>query len=163
MRKLGKLLYNITGAINIALITVIIGMTFLQVFTRYVINVSVPWAQELTIYCMVWLVFLGCSMGMRKHEVASFSLLIDALPYLGKQILNLINTIILTVFMGILIKVNHVVILNAMPRLSSMMRMPMGYVSLALSVMAGLTCLYGVVDIYDYAVNIIKYAKGEKK
>lgn len=162
MRKLSQLLYNITGVLNIVLITVIIAMTFLQVFTRYVINASIPWAQELTIYCLVWLVFLGCSMGMRKHEVASLNLLVDALPYLGKQILRLINTIILTVFMVILIRVNHVVVLNAMPRLSGMMRIPMGYVNLALSVMAGLTCLYGIIDIYDYIVNIIKYVKGDR-
>lgn len=70
MRKLCDILYRITGGIVVTLMIEIILMTFLQVFTRYIINASIPWAQELIVYSMVWMVLLGCSMGMRKHEVA---------------------------------------------------------------------------------------------
>lgn len=160
MRKLSGLLYRITGVINIILITVIILMTFLQVFTRYVINASIPWAQELTIYCLVWLVFLGCSMGMKNHEVASLNLLIQKLPYVWQQLLNAFNSMLMVVFMIVLLRVNHVVILNAMPRLSGMMRIPMGYVNLALSVMAVLILLYCAIDSFDYITSIIRYRKG---
>ena len=114
MRKLSDILYKITGAINVVLITLIIVLTFLQVLSRYITHISMPWAQELTVYSMVWMVFLGCSMGMRKHEVARLTLLEQALPYRGKQILTIINNAILITFLFIIFKANIAVIANAL-------------------------------------------------
>lgn len=149
IKKLCDALYKVTGVINVALITAIILFTLLQVISRYVISFSIPWAQELTVYAMVWMVLLGCSMGMRKKELARLSLLVDLLPNTGRQIMRIINDLIITVFLAIILWVNHGVIVNAMPRLSGMMRIPMGYVNLALSAMAALIILYGLADIYD--------------
>lgn len=42
MRKLCDILYRITGVIVVTLMIEIILMTFLQVFTRYIINASIP-------------------------------------------------------------------------------------------------------------------------
>lgn len=159
MRKLSDILYKITGAINVVLITLIIVLTFLQVLSRYITHISMPWAQELTVYAMVWMVFFGCSMGMRKHEVASLTLLEQALPYRGKQILTIINNAILITFLVIIFKANIAVIENAMNRLSGMMRIPTGYVNIALSVMAVLVILYGLIDVYDAVMNLINYKK----
>ena len=159
MRKLSDILYKITGAINVVLITLIIVLTFLQVLLRYITHISMPWAQELTVYAMVWMVFFGCSMGMRKHEVANLTLLEQALPYRGKQILTIINNAILITFLVIIFKANIAVIENAMNRLSGMMRIPTGYVNIALSVMAVLVILYGLIDVYDAVMNLINYKK----
>ena len=159
MRKLSDILYKITGAINVALITLIIVLTFLQVLSRYVTHISMPWAQELTVYSMVWMVFLGCSMGMRKHEVASLTLLEQALPYRGKQILLIVDNIVLITFLVIVFKANIAVIANAMNRLSGMMRIPTGYVNIALSVSIVLIVLYGLIDVYDAVMNLIHYKK----
>lgn len=159
MRKLSDILYKITGAINVVLITMIIVLTFMQVLSRYVTHISMPWAQELIVYSMVWMVFFGCSMGMRQHEVASLTLLHEALPYRGKQILTIFNNIVLIAFLGIIFNANLTVIENAMNRLSGMMRIPTGYVNIALSVMAVLVILYSLIDIYDAVMNLIKYRK----
>lgn len=149
MRKLCDALYKVTGVINVVLITAIILFTLLQVISRYIISFSIPWAQELTVYAMVWMVLLGCSMGMRRQELARLTLLVELLPDTGQQIMRIVNDLILTGFLAIILKTNHGVIVNAMPRLSGMMRIPMGYVNLALSVMAALIILYGLVDIYE--------------
>lgn len=163
MRKLSDILYKITGVINVFLITLIIVLTFLQVLSRYVTHISMPWAQELTVYSMVWMVFFGCSMGMRKHEVASLTLLHQALPYRGKQILTIFNNAVLITFLVIIFKANIAVTANAMNRLSGMMRIPTGYVNIALSVMAVLVILYGLIDVYDAVMNLIKYKKEADK
>lgn len=159
MRRLSDILYKITGAINVLLITLIIVLTFLQVLSRYVTHISMPWAQELTVYSMVWMVFLGCSMGMRKHEVASLTLLEQAMPYRGKQILLIVDNIVLITFLVIVFKANIAVIANAMNRLSGMMRIPTGYVNIALSVSIVLIVLYGLIDVYDAVMNLIHYKK----
>jgi TRAP-type C4-dicarboxylate transport system permease small subunit len=41
------------------------GCVFLQFFTRYVLNNSFAWTEEIAIYCLVAVVFLGSSMCVR--------------------------------------------------------------------------------------------------
>lgn len=161
MRKLCDILYRITGVIVVTLMIEIILMTFLQVFTRYIINASIPWAQELIVYSMVWMVLLGCSMGMRKHEVACMDLLIGKLPPKGQKIIRIINNLILVSFLTVLLFINKEVVANAMSRLSGMMRIPMGYVNLSLSISCALTVLYLAVDLYDDFTSLL--GKGEEK
>jgi TRAP-type C4-dicarboxylate transport system permease small subunit len=43
----------------------IFAFTFAQVFFRYVLNSSLLWAEEVGIYAMVWLTFLGSSLLLR--------------------------------------------------------------------------------------------------
>ena len=41
-------------------------VTFIQVLFRYVLNSSLLWAEEVGIYAMVWLTFLGSSLLLRE-------------------------------------------------------------------------------------------------
>ncbi|MDU8924889.1 TRAP transporter small permease [Pasteurellaceae bacterium LIM206] len=38
---------------------IIVLMTFLQVITRYVINISFPWAEEFLRFCYTWMILFG--------------------------------------------------------------------------------------------------------
>ena len=38
---------------------VIVVMTFIQVITRYVVNVSFPWAEEFLRFCYTWMILFG--------------------------------------------------------------------------------------------------------
>lgn len=41
------------------------GMVFLQFFTRYVLNDSFAWTEEIAVYCLVGVVFVGSAMCVR--------------------------------------------------------------------------------------------------
>ena len=60
-----------------------------------------------------------------------------------------------------LLIINKDVVANAMSRLSGMMRIPMGYVNLSLSISCALTVLYLAVDLYDDFISLL--GKGEEK
>ncbi|KAE9529373.1 TRAP transporter small permease [Testudinibacter aquarius] len=38
---------------------VIVVMTFVQVITRYVVNISFPWAEEFLRFCYTWMILFG--------------------------------------------------------------------------------------------------------
>ncbi|WP_439257730.1 TRAP transporter small permease [Lonepinella sp. BR2271] len=38
---------------------IIVVMTFIQVITRYVINISFPWAEEFLRFCYTWMILFG--------------------------------------------------------------------------------------------------------
>jgi len=52
-----------TVAFLLAVFSVVI---FLQVLTRFVIKMPLPWTEELSRYLFIWMVFLGSALGVRK-------------------------------------------------------------------------------------------------
>src|SRR5437867_5737065 len=41
---------------------------FVQFFTRYVLNDSYAWTEELATYCLIGIVFVGSAMCVRRHR-----------------------------------------------------------------------------------------------
>lgn len=48
-------------------ISVTVVIVIVNVFTRYVLGFTVPWAEEVPVLCFVWTIFLG-SAGAFKHK-----------------------------------------------------------------------------------------------
>lgn len=59
----------------------IFAVTFAQVFFRYVLNSSLLWAEEVGIYAMVWLTFLGSSLLLRDWGHIGITVLLRKAPH----------------------------------------------------------------------------------
>ena len=46
------------------------GLVFLQFFSRYVLNDSYAWTEELAVYCLIPVVFIGSAMCVRREPDA---------------------------------------------------------------------------------------------
>ena len=60
--------YGIEDWVTQAIFWVMCGAVFLQFFTRYVLNDSFGWTEEIAIYCLVAVVFLGSAMCVRQSR-----------------------------------------------------------------------------------------------
>lgn len=56
------------------------ALVFLQFFTRYVLNDSFAWTEELAVYCLMPVVFIGASMCVRRMRHIHVNLLYRYLP-----------------------------------------------------------------------------------
>ncbi|MEK0083987.1 TRAP transporter small permease [Benzoatithermus flavus] len=56
------------------------GAVFLQFFTRYVLNDSFAWTEEIAIYCLIGVVFLGSAMCVRLSRHIHVDFLYRYLP-----------------------------------------------------------------------------------
>ena len=52
-------IHGLKTGLTLAIFWVMCGCVFLQFFTRYVLNDSFGWTEEIAIYCLVAVVFLG--------------------------------------------------------------------------------------------------------
>jgi len=55
-------------------------LVFLQFFTRYVLNDSLAWTEELAVYCLMPVVFIGASMCVRRARHIQVNILYRYLP-----------------------------------------------------------------------------------
>jgi TRAP-type C4-dicarboxylate transport system permease small subunit len=59
---------NVEKAICVALTLVMLIVLSLSVFSRYVLNISISWAEELSIFCLIWLTYFGSVLAVQKRR-----------------------------------------------------------------------------------------------
>jgi TRAP-type C4-dicarboxylate transport system permease small subunit len=74
-----------------------------EVFFRYVLDDPSPQLFELSIYCFVWVIYLGGALATRYNQHVRFDLIYRALPAKGQRVLDigfnlLTNAVLLVLF-----------------------------------------------------------------
>jgi len=72
--------YAVEDWIAMLLFWVMAAFVFLQFFTRYVMNDSFAWTEELAVYCLIGVVFIGSSMCVRTNRHIQVDVLYRWLP-----------------------------------------------------------------------------------
>ena len=103
-----KLLERLVDAIEAAARVAVLGLTLLvllvmlaQVFFRYVLNSSLQWSEELAVWGMVWMVFVGSVLLMRRSEHISITTLARHAPLTVRPFLVIFNKAAALVFLVI--------------------------------------------------------------
>ncbi|MCA1927009.1 MAG: TRAP transporter small permease [Calditerrivibrio sp.] len=108
MLKIFELFDNILDRINIFIMSVMMGVAtfvaFINVVLRYVFNMSLTWAGELTSYLFIWSVLFGTAYGFKIGMHLGVTALIQRLrPKTAKRLLTFSLSIVF-IFILILIK-----------------------------------------------------------
>jgi len=74
------------------------GLVFLQFFTRYVMNDSFAWTEELAVYCLIPVVFIGAAMCVRRSRHIQVNILYRYLPKPAARVLSTLVDISRTLF-----------------------------------------------------------------
>ncbi|MBW8855089.1 MAG: TRAP transporter small permease [Bradyrhizobium sp.] len=77
---------------------------FLQFFTRYVLNDSYAWTEEIATYCLIGVVFIGSSMCVRLSRHIQVDLIYRYLPHVAARALSTVIDLIRIAFFGYAIK-----------------------------------------------------------
>jgi TRAP-type C4-dicarboxylate transport system permease small subunit len=73
---------------------------FLQFFTRYVLNDSFAWTEELAVYCLMPVVFIGAAMCVRRCRHIQVNILYRYLPPRWGRALSSAMDVLAIVFFG---------------------------------------------------------------
>ncbi len=73
-------------------------LVFGQVILRFVFKSGFSWAEELSRFMFVWLVYLCLSHATKKNRHISLTVLKDALPETGKKIFSMISDVVFFAF-----------------------------------------------------------------
>ncbi len=72
--------YGVEDWICLGFFWTMTGLVFLQFFSRYVLNDSFAWTEELAVYCLMPVVFIGASMCVRRVRHIQVNLVYRYLP-----------------------------------------------------------------------------------
>ena len=76
------------------------ALVFLQFFSRYVLNDSFAWTEELAVYCLIPVVFIGAAMCVRRSRHIQVNILYRYLPAPAGRVLATLVDLAGIVFFG---------------------------------------------------------------
>lgn len=93
-------IYAFEDWVALAIFWVMALAVFLQFFTRYVLNDSYAWTEEIATYCLIGVVFIGASMCVRLSRHIQVDLVYRYLPHAVARALSTVIDLIRVVFFG---------------------------------------------------------------
>jgi len=103
MAVLKKLFDNIEEYIIIVLLPVMVVVVFTSTMTRYLQLFAIPWSEELARYIMVWLAYIGASLGIKKGAHLGIDALVSALPPKLRIVLVFVRTGVILLFTALVV------------------------------------------------------------
>jgi TRAP-type C4-dicarboxylate transport system permease small subunit len=86
----------------LAMFWLMCGLVFLQFFTRYALNDSYAWTEELATNCLIAVVFIGAAMCVRKNRHIQVDILYRFLPAGPARVLATLVDITRVVLLGVI-------------------------------------------------------------
>jgi TRAP-type C4-dicarboxylate transport system permease small subunit len=96
--------YAVEDWLTLAIFWTMALCVFLQFFTRYVLNDSYAWTEEIATYCLIGVVFVGSAMCVRLSRHIQVDLVYRYLPHRPARALSTVIDLIRIAFFGYAIK-----------------------------------------------------------
>lgn len=94
---------NLEGALAGFLLAAVVLLISLNVFMRYVLEASLSWGEELTLWIFVWFVWLAASYAFRHRRHVRITLFRDFLGTRGQLWLDIVADLLILVFLIVLV------------------------------------------------------------
>ncbi len=134
LRKAEAAFVALNAALVILCLVAMSGVVFTNVGLRYLTNQSIPWADEVARYLMIWMTFLAAGLVLRQGGHVAITNLQDALPTRARQILRGAIVALLLGFFAYMVWVGQEYMTRMGRQLTPATRISFWYVYLAMPV-----------------------------
>jgi len=99
MEKLSAFIDKVTLTTASVLLVIIAVIVNWGVFCRYVLFAPLPWSEQIPKYAMIWMGFLGASVGISRNRHIGFDILVTRLPSMIRKIIFIAGRILILFFL----------------------------------------------------------------
>ena len=145
MEKINKVtLWAVAG-----LLMAIFGLTFIQVFFRFIIHSSLSWSEEAARYVTIWMVFLAVALCIRRQSLIAVLFLVESVSERANVVLRVMVLLITAAFSIYLIVYGTDLAMGSEEEISIAMGMPMWMAYAAIPVGGSLSLLNALVVLIE--------------
>jgi TRAP-type C4-dicarboxylate transport system permease small subunit len=142
--SLGDRLESLQIGLGVICVIIFLSFVVIDVFSR-TISMPIIWAQEISMFAYVWVVFLGSSICIRRGKHFNIDFVINALPPTLKKPLQILNCLLLLVFGYLLILPGYEFAMMGLKRVSNPSQIPLIIPTISIPI-TGLFTLYFVIE-----------------
>lgn len=135
----------------LGLMVVLVADVFLGVWSRYVLQATFQWYDEVARLCFVWMVFLGAAAAVRRGAHFRLHLLIDRLGPRLRRATDLVVGLLVVAFGGVLVAGGLAMWPVARRQVSDSLELSMVWFYAALPIGGALMILFSVPQLWRLA------------
>jgi TRAP-type transport system small permease protein len=135
----------------LGLMLVLVVDVFLGVFSRYVLQATFQWYDEVARLCFVWMVFLGAASAVRRGAHFRLHLLIDRFGPRLRRATDLVVGLLVVAFGGVLVAGGLAMWPVARRQVSDSLELSMVWFYAALPIGGALMILFSVPQLWRLA------------
>ena len=143
--KAGEYVDKVVNVVCTFLIAVMTCIVLLQVSTRFLPVKNPNWTEELSRYIMIYIAYIGASIGIKEWTNVGVDFVLNRLPKAGRFIVNLIIRMAVKIFPK-----------TGMRQYSASMRFPIFYAQLSIIIGAVLSIVQSVIQVITYTIGGVK-------
>ncbi|MGN7476992.1 TRAP transporter small permease [Solibacillus silvestris] len=98
---ISNILYKFEKFLAVLLMATMLGSIALGVVFRYLFGNPLTWSDELAVYMLIWLTFLGGSMSVKTMRAASLDLLFERVSLFWKRVFLIVGYAVVVAFAAI--------------------------------------------------------------
>lgn len=155
MEKAYKIITKFLSSAIVVVFSILVISCVLQVFTRFVLNSSLSWTEELARYTFIWANMLGAILCTKNKSNATVSVVTDNLSVEKQVVLNKIVDVLSIIIGLILLFYGSKVAWAVRTQLSPALRISMSFVYGAAPVFGALLIFYCIYDIYSLRNEVL--------
>jgi TRAP-type C4-dicarboxylate transport system permease small subunit len=112
-----------------AFFALLVIIVFFNVFSRFLLNNSLPWAEELSRFLLVWITFMGAVLVNNKFEHMRLDLLSQTLHGKTLVLVELIVSLLAAWILYILLRGGYTMTVESFDYLSPALKIPYGLIN----------------------------------
>jgi len=149
--------------INDNSLTIMLGLlsiaVALQVFSRYIFSIALPWSTDVIRFLFVYIVFLGAVVGIRDNLHINIDFLFKKFPTKIKNILSTIMSLVVIIFLFIFFISGIHFIYNSRTQVTPYLRISVSFYYLIIPLSAFMMIYYSILNL----IRRLKELKNNKK
>jgi TRAP-type C4-dicarboxylate transport system permease small subunit len=103
VRRLVRLADRLVEDLAAGLLVALAAVTLVQVASRYLLAISLPWTEEAGRFLFTWVVWLGAAAALRRARHMRFLILVEALPPRIRAACGIVTDVLVLGFLAILV------------------------------------------------------------
>lgn len=129
-------------------ISITVVIVIMNVFTRYFLNFTYYWTEEIAVGCFIWTIFLGTAGAYREKGLIGVEALMVLLPEKIRNIVEFFTGILLLV-LNVLMFVFSYGYVAGSTKITSALEISYSYINAALVLSFGLMTLYSLLFMIE--------------
>lgn len=150
-KDLKNVIINLDLILTSLVLVILVGVTCVGVFMRYVFLRPFAWLEEVQLWCMVWLIYLGAGAVYRNGGHIAIEILVDAFPQkIQKIIAAAVNVFMAAVLIFLMVQGGRLVAQMVQTgRATSYTKVPYALIYTAIPVGCFLMFLNMLMELYQ--------------
>lgn len=142
------------------IMAVMVSTILMQVFFRYVLNAAMPWPEELTIFLLSWMSFIGAGIALKSWQHIGITLFANMLPKTIQQYLSILVKITVLFFAGFLTYTGILLVQQSTHMVSDALRISMIWPRMSLPVGGAIMVIHMISALYNETSLLFQTSEG---